>query len=260
MVEVASVFILGLFVAVQPAGSRGALLRNALLIGASAVLGEETCIHFYRFYSYNPAWSLHVVNVPVMVGCIWPAVVLSARQVVLAVTGRTHPLHVAGLIFFDAALVEAVSVRAHLWAWTEGAILDVPLIGLVGWAAFSGFASWAMDHKLHPLLRLVLPAALTHVVLVTSWWGALRWMLRDPLPVAWMVAVNSAISALITRSWWSRRNTVPLSVMGPRAVAAVLFFGMAAFYGRDAAGLVLFTLPFALPYMVLTRWRTRASV
>lgn len=259
LVEAASVVILALFVVAQPRGTRLEMVRDALLIGVGAVLGEETCIAFYRTYAYSPAWSLHVVNVPVMVGCIWPAVVLSARQVIKAITGRTSPFLVAALILFDATLVESVSVKAGLWTWTEGAIFDVPISGLVGWATFSGLASWAIDRKMHPLARLVVPAALTHVVLVTTWWGALKWILRAPIPVELMVALNVVLSLVVTARLWSRRGSVPLGIMGPRAVAAVLFFALVGVYGSGAWGLVLFTLPFALPYVVMTRWRPQSG-
>ncbi len=257
VVEVLSVLILGAFVLAQPGAQRRKMAWDAWWIGAGAVLGEETCIAWYRFYDYAPGWSLKVIHVPVMVGCIWPAVVLSARQVagLLAVTPTRRTLGVAGLVFFDATLVEAVSVASGLWTWEEGAVFGVPIIGLVGWAAYSAWAALAVDRNAPWLARLLVPAALTHVVLLTTWWGGLRWGLRAPLPatVLWTVSTLGALA--LAWHWWPKRGRVPLAIMGPRALAALLFFGLVARAAQGAQDLVWFTLPFALPYILVTAWR-----
>ncbi|MEW5852121.1 MAG: hypothetical protein AB2A00_25255 [Myxococcota bacterium] len=271
-VELVSVFILGAFVLAQPRAERKGFLKDALIIGLAAVLGEETCIAFYEFYRYSPLWSVKVLEVPVMVGCIWPAVVLSARQVVRAVRGDTHPLAVAGVVLFDATLVEAVSVRTGLWQWIEGAVFEVPIIGLVGWAAYAGAASAVMDHvSLSPgrkptatpvvatWLRLLVPPLVAHLVLLATWWGALRWMLRAPLSATVLATLSAVVALLLTVVLWKKRGTVPLSIMGPRAAAAVLFFLLVGLRGTGALELAMFTVPFAVPYVVMTRWSARVS-
>src|SRR5262245_2930301 len=87
LVELISIPILVAFVLTQPQAQRRTVLFQALLIGASAVIGEESVIALYHHYEYSPVWSIKVFHVPVMVGCIWPAVVLSGRDVVRAVSG-----------------------------------------------------------------------------------------------------------------------------------------------------------------------------
>ncbi|MBI5496874.1 MAG: carotenoid biosynthesis protein [Deltaproteobacteria bacterium] len=259
VVEALSVPILAAFVLAQPRAARGPMLRDALVIGLGAVLGEETCIAFYRFYAYSPAWSVKAVAVPVMVGCIWPAVVLSARQVVARLT--QHPgrraLGVALLVLADATLVEAVSVRCGLWAWEEGAVFGVPVIGLVGWSAYAGLACAALDRGWPAWARLLAPAAGTHVVLLAAWWGGLRWGLRAPV-AGWVLPWVSAAAALVATLFLRRhRGAVPLAIMGPRALAAALFFVLVAWAGAtDGAGwLAVFVVPFAPPYLWLTSWR-----
>lgn len=254
-VEILSVPILALFVLSQPARERPRMLRHALLIGSAAVLGEEMCIRLYGMYAYSPFWRITPGVVPLMVGCIWPAVVLSARGVVSALWGRPVALAVGAMVLLDATLVEAVSVHCGLWRWTEGAAFGVPFIGLWGWAAFAFAASLMLDRNGPALVRGAVAVVMTHALLLVAWWGALRWMLRAPLEPVALAAASTVVCVGLCGVLRSRRGSVPLALMAPRAVAALLFFGLLATHAATAAGLVAFAAPFALPYLWITRWR-----
>jgi hypothetical protein len=254
-VEALSVVILAAFVMVRPRSEHPAMWKDAALVAASAFVGEASCIALYGFYAYAPGWSALFLGVPPMVACIWPAVVLSGRDVVSALWGRPAPLGVALVVLFDAALVEAVAVQVGLWSWTEGALFGVPWIGLVGWAAFALGASWVIDVRASWPMRLLTPVVVTHAVLLAAWWGGLRWGFREPVSPS-ALAAGSAVAALVcVASLWHRRATVHWRVLAPRAAAASLFFALLAM-GEGGPWLAAFALPFAAPYLTVARWRT----
>jgi hypothetical protein len=257
VVELCSLPILVGYVLCQRAGERRGVLRDALWIGLSALLGEASCMALYQVYGYAPDWTLRVMGMPLLVACIWPAVVLSAEQVLRALGGRATPAAVAAMVFFDATLVEAVASRVGLWRWVEGGVFDVPLVGLVGWAAFGGAASWVRSRTDSPWVRVAFPVAWTHLVILASWWGLLRWGVRAPVPGPWLVGAVVLASAGICAWVWPRRFTVPLGVMAPRAAGAALFFALLWAGARTDPWLVAFAAGFAPPYLLATRWRRR---
>ncbi len=275
--ELASIVILSFFLAhllrrglrAQPADAaprRRALLDLALL-GCGAWLAEQTCITLYDFYQYDAPWKIFVGDVPLLVVFIWPFVIVSAREVCHALEWRTaaghaHPLAVALMVLYDAALVEPVAVRAGLWSWNEPGLFGVPWIGLVGWACYAGAASALLDALpgLRRVALVLLAPVATHALLLGFWWGGLRWGWRDALPAAagtaLSVVAGSGLSAIFFQ-WRRKDRLVDLPVMVPRMLAAALFFALLFWRGADVLPLVFFGLPFAAPYFMATRYRSR---
>lgn len=259
-VELASIAILSLFLLVMARrGDRMAdVLLEVALIAVAAWVGEVSCIRIYGFYQYDAPWTFFIDVMPLLVALIWPFVLVSAREVMgLFFTGRRSlVLAVAVMVFYDAALIEPIAVRAGLWSWNEPGLFGVPLIGIAGWAYFGALTVGLLD-RLKGWQRLwviVLAPAGTHLLLLATWWGGLRWILRAEIPPAVAAGVALAISTAL--AVWVRRTgrRIGLEVMAPRICAAILFFVLLAIRGRDLAPLVVYGVTFAPPYLLATRW------
>lgn len=239
-------------------GGRAVLADYALLALAGWV-GEQSSIALYHHYAYAPGWHLFAGYVPLLIPLIWPLVILSARQVVeaLGAPPRWRWLAAGGLVLFDAALVEVVATAAGLWSWVEPGHLGVPLIGVLGWGYFAAAASWMLDRR-RPAARLAVVAlapAATHALLVASWWGGLRWVLRGRLEPGSVVAVSlvAAVLALGASALRRRGRAVGLAVAGPRVLAASLFVALLFAPGVATLPLLICALAAATPYLVATR-------
>ncbi len=175
---------------------------------------------------------------------------------------RLVPLVGALMVLADASFMEPLAVKAGLWRWFEPGFFGVPPIGVLGWAYFSGAAiavfcanerrgrsGWA------DLWVLAAAPAAAHLLLLATWWGALRWV-NIPLPswgvaaMAWGVGLALALLAVARRA----NQLVPLGAMATRIPAALFFFGLLAIHGRQDPALICFALAFAPPYLALTRW------
>ena len=266
--EVASLAVLAFSAAMQARAGREALRRflvEAALIGVSAWLAEDLCIRWFGFYAYPEGWLLRLDRVPLMVGVIWPFVILSARDVVRSLLGpRLLPpagmAALAGLLIcFDASLVEPVAVRAGLWAWSEPGVFAVPPIGIAGWGVFGAVCTLWLEvagRTGRPWLRFLLPLVappLANGLLVVLWWGGLRWVLRGEWPLAAVLCASLGASALFLFLARDHRASASLDLMAPRAAGALLFFGLLA--ARFDAGLAAYAASFAPPYLWITRWR-----
>ena len=268
--EIASVCILALCAALEsrrgPAALR-AFLRDALLIGVSGWLAEDVCIRLFDFYGYASGWTLRGDQVPLLIGCIWPFVVLSAREVA-RVLGPERGLAVrtALVILFDAALIEPVAVRAGLWRWSEPGVLGVPLIGLLGWGVFGGLCvgflglcdAWAARSPRLAWRRALLPVVstiLANALLWALWWALFRWLPRGPMPAGVAVGLASAAALAFLVRARGLRGAFPFALAGARAVSASLFFALIAAVGDR--WLLLYAVPFAVPYLWLSARTSR---
>ena len=245
-----------------------ALGADYVALALAGWLGEETCVAWYDFYRYAPAWHGHLDRVPVMIPLIWPLVILSARAVVDALApdlGRWRPLLVGALVAFDASLVEVIAVRARLWAWAEPGHLDVPVLGILGWGFFAIGADVALGLRARsnasarstlPLrsLGLVGTLALTHLLIIGAWWGCFRWVMRGPLGDRSLIGLGAiAVGALGLAVATRRRGRVlPLAVALPRMVAAALFLITLVVVAPGDRRLWLHTAMVAVPYLAVT--------
>ena len=232
------------------------------LLAVAAWAAEETAIKFYGFYHYSPSWNLMLDRVPLLVVCVWPVVIHSAMDLAGQVVGRGSrflPLAAAGLILTDAALIEPVFVHGGLWTWTRPGWFQVPLIGILGWAWFGLTASW-FHHRFGWTGRLnasspavlVLPGIGTHLLLLASWWGGIRWLTVPISPqsatiAAWILSLIVLMIILHTRP--GRR--IQRRALLLRLPAAVFLFAYFAVNFESAPWLLAYGLAFVPPYLAL---------
>ncbi|MBW2458772.1 MAG: carotenoid biosynthesis protein [Deltaproteobacteria bacterium] len=250
--------------ALRASDARGFLTRMALLAVGSWIV-EDTCIHAYGFYFYDAQWLVFVDQVPVTVVLIWPVVIQSAWDVAGHLLGARHPLVPlagAAIVFADASMIEPIATHSGLWAWTEPGLFAVPPIGVLGWALYGGLCMAFLDHNrraqrsgIRDLWVLALAPAGTHVLLLASWWGLMRWInvTIDPWPVvtvAWLVSLGLATWSLRVGA----RRRVPPVDMFMRVPAAIFFFVLLAQHCRDVPALIAYGIAFAPPYLSLTRF------
>ena len=267
-VEIACALVLALYAATHARAPRW--LGEAGLLAIAGWLGEVTCIRAYGFYQYDPsAWRARLDVMPLVVALIWPAVILSAREIARRLLGeraRPHTLAAltGALVLFDAALIEPIAVRAGLWSWNEPGLFGVPIIGLLGWGYFAMAATWVLERwpgRASIALVLVAPLA-AHVLLVASWWSALRWVLRGDVS-PWSGAVVVVVASLAyLRAVVRGRIALPAREVIPRA-AATLFFGVLlvrAVSSGGALALALYAALFTPPHLAMsTPRRNRVS-
>lgn len=233
-----------------------ALLRDALLLGAGALVGEDTMIRAYGFYAYAPGWHLPVDRVPLLIPTIWAPVVLSARAVARALLGpppvpswREAAL-TGALVTFDAALIEPIAVRAGLWRWTHPGVMGVPLIGILGWGCYALAATWLLA-ALPPGRRwamVPLAVAASHALVLALWWGALRWVLRAELPLSTTAPALAFCATLYTFAVVRTGARLPWRELLPRAAATGFFAALLA--SRADGAMVLWAALFTPPWLV----------
>jgi len=266
--ETACVLILAVYVRACVRDKR--TLTDAAVIAAGAWIGEDTCIRAYDFYQYTDGWHLWLDRVPVMIVAIWPAVVLSARAITRALVGAGRvPAWKLGVltgavVCFDAALIEPLAVNARLWTWNAPGLFGVPPVGVLGWGFFGGAVTWAQESRARAN-AFVLAPAFTHLALLGSWWGALRWFHGGLSALAGTVFV-AAISLVATVA--IVRGSVRLATyeLLARAVATLFFAGLLALHWNAALG--SYAAAFALPHLALSLgslagsrpWRTRDAL
>ena len=259
--ELTCVAILVLYVAVRGRAepSWGAFVGRLAIVSIAGGIGEDLCIRWYGFYSYDERWSLFAGHVPVMVMAIWPFVIHSAWDISRALLGPGHravPLLGGAIVWADASLIEPVAVQAGLWSWSEPGLFFVPPIAVLGWAYFAALcmAAWQRGGGgLRDLL--VLPVAVTgaHVLLIATWWGALRWVNDTVPPAAGLVVIwilSAAATVQVVRTGAAAR--VSRRTMWLRVPPALLFGALLLQHARDATGLIAYVAAFVPPYIVLT--------
>lgn len=268
-VELLSLGVLAVFVWQE---LRSGQWRDSLPLGLTLMLaalwGEDSCIRLYQFYQYSPDWHFILDKMPPMVALIWPFVILSDARVVQAVArakGQAQhpllPLAVGALVIYDASLMEVISVNVGLWSWNEPGIFEVPIIGILGWGYFAAAALWLRDRltpRQCPWIILLAPT-LTHLMLLATWWGGLRWILREPLPGEVVVGVFTLISLVLSTVIWRLKVKVGAEIMGMRLLAASLFGFLLVANGWPEPILLLYVATFVPPYVLATHWRSLLS-
>lgn len=260
LVELASMLVLGF--CIRHEARQGTLAQSLpllLVLACAAAWGEASCIRLYGFYQYHPDWHLKVDDVmPLMVATIWPFVILSDARVVAEVIPEADPRHpfLTGLVVtWNAALMETVAVQAGLWSWNEPGVFQVPLIGILGWGFFAGSSLWLYRRlpQKWTLWTVLLAPLLTHLLLLVTWWGGLRWVLRGPLDPWLCVGGAWGLSALVGISVWKSGLRLSRAVLLPRIPAALVFLGLLGACGRDNLPLLAFAASFVPPYLLALR-------
>ena len=234
------------------------LIAEGLTIAALAWAGEQTCIALYGFYSYAPRWQLMAGHVPLMVVCIWPVVVISARDLIRRLVGP-DPLRLALgvglLVLADAAFIEPAAGAAGLWQWFEPGLLGVPPAGILGWAVYAALVVHALEHargggwSRRAGVLLVLPGL--HVALLSVWWLALRWV-SFAIPSSLVPMLGLGLSVLVTAIIIRRRVGVglPLSLVLLRLPGALFFAALLA-VAEPATAVIAWAAAFVPPWLAL---------
>jgi uncharacterized membrane protein len=233
------------------------LFLDWIALSAAGLIGEETCIGFYRFYSYASGWHLTLGFVPIFIALIWPPVILSARSVARALLSEKSESAlrlavVTGLlVVFDAALIEPIAVRAGLWSWSLPGIFGVPVIGILGWGVFAAAATlWLETARGAPRwLVIVFAPIVTHLLLIASWWSAVRWCLRNPISNSLATVVVATASLCFLSCVIATRASLASRELVPRFLATLLFAGLLVAHGD--ASLAIYAACFVPPHVAL---------
>ncbi len=266
LLELSCVAIVTLYLVVRAWAEpdRPRLFRRIALVAVASWIAENSVIHAYGFYQYSPRWSLFVDRVPLMILVIWPIVITSAWDMMRSLNGgrggtRTV-LAAAAMVFADAYVMEPIAVQSGLWSWNEPGLFHVPPIGVLGWSYFTATVLAVFDQVERrgaagawELLALVVPVPLVHLLLIVTWWGALRWVnypIGDWVGVGACWAVCLAVSVLAWRHPGARR--LARRDLLVRIPAAAFFFVLLGLYGRNNLPLIVYAVALAAPYWVAT--------
>jgi hypothetical protein len=237
-------------------------LARFALVSVACWMAEESCILLYKFYSYSPSWSLFLDKVPLLIILIWPVIIHSAWELASQLLRPGHkfvPMTAGAIVCTDAALLEPVAVNAGLWSWTEPGIFHVPPIGILGWGYFTFCCTLMLHWAMRPnrskgwtLLFLLAAVLGTHLLLLTSWWGALRWVSRfesNIFAVGMVWALSLALVYAILRRGTGRR--VRRKAILLRLPAALFVFILLALNAGGSGLLVVYALAFVPPYLTM---------
>jgi hypothetical protein len=267
--ELVCLAIVAAYVALRlRSGERRAFLVRFSLLALAGFIGEDTIIRVYGAYAYASTWSVHLDRVPLVIVLVWPVVIDSARSLARVLV-KPSPLRVAlvaaAIVLADASLIEPIAVRAGLWRWTDPGLFGVPLVGIAGWAFFSGACVFVLERTRAMLVVVVAPIA-THALVLATWWIVFRWI-QGPLPdaaapiVVWIACTSLAVLA--------RRANVTRTLLLSRLPGALFFFALlgctlaapwpfaapdlATYAAPPARALLLlvYAAAFAPPYLVL---------
>ncbi|MGD2270418.1 MAG: hypothetical protein PVI06_08470 [Desulfobacterales bacterium] len=270
--ELAGLSIVAIYVVSQMPGQpeRGHFLIRIVLVAAASWIAEESCVFLYEFYGYNSVWNLFLADIPLLVIFIWPLIVHSAWDLASQLLRPGHrlvPLAAATIVLTDASLIEPVGVHTRLWSWNQAGIFDVPPIGILGWAYFAMLCIFLFEKERRQngkkrinLLIPVLPVIGTHLLLLITWWGALRWakIHVDPRLAAggaWALSLYLVYFILKHRIGTRvKRKTLLL-----RLVGAIFFFTWFALNVSNATLLIVYGVAFVPPYLTLMARQYLAS-
>ncbi len=237
-------------------------LSRFAIVAAACWIAEESCILLYKFYGYSPSWRLFLDRVPLLIILIWPVIIHSAWDLASQLLRPGHkfvPLAAGALVCTDAALIEPVAVNAGLWFWNEPGIFHVPPIGILGWGYFAFFCTLMFQRTIPPnrskgraLLLLLFPIFGTHLLLLGTWWGALRWVhtiVNPTLAVGTVWVVSLTLVFMILRRGTGRR--VEKKALLLRLPAALFVFLLLVLNAGGSALLVIYALAFVPPYLTL---------
>jgi len=250
-----------------PEGRPGRVLARAVLVAASAWAVEESSMRLYGFYGYDQSWQVWIGRVPLLVVIVWPVIVFSAMDLMSGCSAAAwrSVLPAAAVVAADALFIEPLSVSAGLWRWSVPGLFGAPPIGILGWFFFAGLCLYLVgggrlraELTYSDLMLLVLPVLGTHLLLLLSWWGALRWI-SVPLNAYGVVAAawfsSLFLAAIVLRKGLGRR--VRRKTLLLRIPAALFFISLIPRTRQWMPLLALYALAFVSPYalMMLQQYR-----
>ena len=257
-------------------GSSTIFWFNYIAIGASGWICENTAIEWYDFYHYSPnTWTLYLGHMPLEVCIIWPQVIFGVRRLLRTkLSGLSLVLTGSAEIFLQALFIEICNVQAGLWSWSRSNVFGVPIIGVLGWAAFgcaallcleiqegalkkpwkNDFLSVLQRHAwiLIPILSMVF----VHLTLIVSWkhlgFESLSLIDLDPSTCVFgAIVLVSSMMILWTIVHFSTSFRIHPSEEVPRLVAATVLM-WELFHVRPSQELLLFSGLMSMPYMFQT--------
>lgn len=220
----------------------------------AAWLGEATSIDIYGFYQYENFWWFKIARVPLLVPLIWPIVILTGREVVISLfpdQKKFWPLMVGIIVFFDASTVEIAAVSCGLWSWNVPGYLQVPFMGVTGWAIFAFVVAYFIDRfdeGKRWLLVAVAPIAL-HVMMVVSWWVLFRWLLRGDW--FWFYGISILAVAFVLLVVRASRK-IPGPIVCVRIMAAGMFIALVISDQPGNSQVWLHMVLLIVPYLLVT--------
>jgi hypothetical protein len=243
-------------------GPRRPFVRELGLLCVASWVAEETHLLFYGFYAYSSQWSIFLGHVPLLVVLIWPLVIHSARALASQLLPGRHgsiPFAAAAIVFTDASLMEPVAVRAGLWTWSEPGLFSVPPVVIFGWSYFALMCNISLSRTSSErglrdqiLSLTVLTPLCTHLLILASWWGGLRWLSRPLSPgpavaAAWVLSILLVVKIVKAGTGKSvGKETLLLRIPG-----AFFFFTVLGLNLEASGDLVPYALAFVPPYLAL---------
>lgn len=258
-IEAGCVAVFALFVWTWRTRLRDVRSRRELAAVVFATwLTEDAAIRLYGFHAYDAPWSAFVDQVPLAVAMVRPLLILSARDVALALVGGDTVKSLArtgAIVLVDAALLEPIAVHAGLVQWNAPGPFGVPLLAIAGWSVFG----WAVSLALVKGARLAvwLAPLFAHAFLVAAWWGAFRWIPAPPDEGAAVFAI--VIGGFLAALFWRRSiPAIPGGVLLARFAVACFGGALLASGAPPSIALAAWSAAFVPPWLALTLVRPRA--
>lgn len=224
---------------------------------------EAISIDLFGFYQYSDVWRLMIGKVPFLVIAAWPAIIMSAGDLAryLGSSGPNVVWWTALIVLLDAGFIEPICVRAQLWGWNAPGLLNVPLIGILGWAVFAGACAWQFNAHTRSLnarrflgeLALIIVA--TVLILWLLWQILFRFVTvaldeRVVLCGTTLGLVVLAIEVLRVK----KVEKVPSSFFVVRTPGFILIAMLFSQFEKELTSLHIYAFAFVAFYTVLIAW------
>ncbi len=237
-------------------------IADLALISVASWFAEESSILLYGFYSYSSGWHLFVAHVPLLVIAVWPIIIHSAWDMASQFSRSRHrfvPYIAGAIVGTDALFIEPVAGNAGLWSWIGPGIFNAPPIVIIGWAYFAFMCVLLLEKNNQRnsskgwILAFPLLATLgTHLLLMGSWWGLLRWVnvpadQTVTVGIAWCLSLILVYSILRHPAGKRIKNETLLI----RLPGAMVAFSLLLFNPGGSSLLVAYGFAFVPPYLML---------
>lgn len=167
------------------AANRRTFMGQYALIACASWFAESIAIYGYGFYEYSSQWNLRIGNMPLLVMLAWPAMIFSARDLARLFVASERRVSVVTvlIVLLDAAFMEPICVEAGLWRWNHPGMLQVPIVGILGWGVLAAACVfWLSTHRdatkgvIRFLLGIAAINVITHTALLLIWWCCMRFL------------------------------------------------------------------------------------